>query len=189
MKKHRIAPPMLADIIQAALSVCDNKLFDQCSSCPKCEGPVSGYDIKRKQFAVIMDREQERSIEVRVKRYSCLRCKSVFFADQPFYPHTRVGSPVFDLCSAFSATMPYFQVASTLRQLGVIVDRWSVRNYAMKDYQTSTINVFGVMLPSSILSLSALEAGSADGLDIPATDILAACNFPSRKRPAFTHEE
>jgi hypothetical protein len=189
MKKYR-TPPMLNDIVQAGLAVCDDVLFDHCGPCPRCGGPVSGYDVKRKQFAILIDDDEKRVITVRVKRFYCRPCESVFFARQPFYPGTRLGSPVVDICNSFSDIMPYFRATAILGQMGVIVDRWSVRNYAASGYRpASTINMFGVRLPSSIMALSGLAAGAHDGKKIEASDILTACAFPSQRTIVVEPEE
>jgi hypothetical protein len=189
MKKYR-TPPMLTDIVQAGLAVCDDVLFDHSGPCPGCGGPVSGYDVKRKLFAVIVEEERKRTISVRVKRFYCRRCDTVFFPEQPFYPGTRLGSPVVDICNSFSDIMPYFRATAILGQMGVIVDRWSVRNYAASGYRpASTINMFGVRLPSSIMALSGLAAGANDGRRIEASEILSACAFPSRQKKVIQPEE
>jgi len=188
MKRYRV-PPMLADIVRAGLSVCDDVLFDQPGLCPDCGMAGSGYDSKKKQFAVILDEDEKRVISVRVKRFHCRNCDSVFFADQPFYSGTRLGSPVVDLCNAFSDIMPCFRATAILGQMGVIVDRWSVRNYATSGYRpVSTINMFGVRLPSSVMALSGLAAGVHEGKRVGESDILSACAFPSRRK-GTVHEE
>jgi len=182
MKKIR-TPPILADIVQAALAICDGVVFDQGGICPACTGPTTGYDIAQKQFAVVEDREGRRVIRVSVKRFSCRACGRVFFADQPFYPDTRIGSPVVDLCTAFSSTMPYYGVAAYLARMGVVIDRGSVRNYAVsRHYRVATLDMFGVRLPASIVSLSSLAARLPEGRSADPSDIVAACGFPSRKK-------
>ena len=181
---------MLTDIVQAGLSVCDNMLFDQPGQCPGCGGAGTGYDTRKKQFAVIVEDDAQRVISVRVKRFYCRSCDSVFFAEQPFYPGTRLGSPVVDICNAFADIMPYFRVTAILSQMGVIVDRWSVRNYAASGYRpVSTINMFGVRLPSSIMALSGLAAGIHEGKHIGESDVRSACAFPCRRKIAPDPEE
>ncbi len=53
--------------------------------------------------------------------------------------------------------MPVNRVARVLEGLGVLVDRGTVRNYAAMDFgPVPTTSIFGLTLPSSILSLSLL---------------------------------
>jgi len=188
MKKHRF-PPMLADVVMSALTACEGVLFDKSSSCPACNGAATGYDIRQKPFAFILDEDHKRTITIRVKRFSCRNCGTVFFADQPFYPGTRIGSPVVDLSSAFSGIMPCSRATSMLMQMGVIVDRWSIRNYTGKVQDPATMDMFGVRLPASIVSLSALAAGTGDGETLDPADILAACSYPSRHTGGLSIEE
>ena len=183
MKKRHI-PPLLSDLVQTTLTSCGGVLFDQCGACPHCGGELSGYDVKKKQFAIVMECEQKRAVFVLVKRFLCHQCGQVCLADQPFYPDTRIGSPVVDLCVTLGETMPYSGVSSYLAQMGVMVDRWSVRNYVKKNCRTiPSAHMFGIRVPLSIVSLSTLSVGKPEGGRIDAQAVFAACNFPSRTRP------
>lgn len=172
---------MLADIIQATLISCDGVLFDSCESCPACGGEVGGYDVKKKQFAVLVDGNEKNVIHVLVKRFRCRTCGQLCLADQPFYPDTRIGSPVVDLCITLGETMHFPRVSASLADMGVIVDRWSVRNYVQKNRTPIPgIDMFGFKIPLSIVSLSSLSMGMREGgIDAPA--ILAACGYPSKR--------
>jgi hypothetical protein len=184
MKKRRI-PPMLSDLMQMTLASCDGVLFDQCGACPHCGGELSGYDVKKKQFAIIMEGEQKRAVNVLVKRFLCRQCGQVCLADQPFYPDTRIGSPVVDLCVTLGETMPYARVSSCLAEMGIIVDRWSVRNYIQQnDRTTPAADMFGVRVPLSMVSLSSLAAGIPEGGRMDARALLVACGNPWVKETA-----
>jgi hypothetical protein len=183
LKKRRI-PPLLSDLAHTTLTSCDGVLFDQSEACPHCGGEISGYDVKKKQFAVVMEGEQKRPVYVLVKRFLCHRCGQISLADQPFYPDTRIGSPVVDLCVTLGETMPYSRVSSSLAEMGIMVDRWSVRNYGQKNRRTvPAVDMFGIRIPLSIVSLSTLAVGIPEGGRIDAAELLAACNFPSRSKP------
>jgi hypothetical protein len=182
MKKRRI-PPMLADIVQAALASCNGVLFDSCAACPACGGELARYDVKEKQFAILVDAEQKTVIHVRVRRFRCRSCRQICLADQPFYPDTRIGSPVVDLCITLGETMHFPRVASCLMDMGIMVDRWSVRNYVQKNTRTiPAIDMFGIRIPRSVVSLSSLAMGIREGSSIDAGEILAACGYPSEKK-------
>jgi len=182
MKKIRI-PPMISDLFQATLASCDGILFDSCEACPRCGGELSGYDVKSKQFAVIMEGEQTKVIHVLVKRFRCRSCKYVCLADQPFYPDTRIGSPVVDLCVTLGETMPFSRVSSSLAEMGIVVDRWSIRNYVQKNsVSVPSVEMFGIRVPKSVVSLSTLALGIRKGSSPDVPDLLAACGYPSKKQ-------
>ena len=180
MKKRYRIHPIFSDLIPTALSACDEILFDSCTSCPHCGGSLGRYDVKTKHFADIIDGTMTRTITTRIERFRCRECHSVIYADQPFYPNTRVGSPVVDLCVTLSARMPYACASTFLRQIGVAVDRWSVRNYSMKNIRSvSTTEQYGIVLPASIVSLAALASETTNGRSIEASEIIRACGNPS----------
>jgi len=175
---------MLSDLVQMTLMSCDGILFDQYEACPHCGGELSGYDVKKKQFAIVMEGERKRAVNVRVKRFLCHQCGLVCLADQPFYPDTRIGSPVVDLCITLGGTMPYSRVSSSLAEMGIIVDRWSVRNYVQKNNRTiPAVDMFGIRIPLSMGSLSTLSMGIVERSRIDGPAVLAACNYPSRIKP------
>jgi len=181
--KYRILP-ILADLIPAIFYACDGILFDNLTCCPRCGGNLTEYDIKTKQFAVVADGSSTRTITVRVKRFQCRECHAVVYAHQPFYPDTRIGSPVVDLCTAFASIMPYGNAATFLNKIGIIVDRWSVRNYAIKNTQEMvTMGVYGTVLPLSIVTLIVLTAEVRGEKPLNSCDVLAACGYPSIQNP------
>jgi hypothetical protein len=174
---------MLSDIIQTALFACDRVVFDSRTACPTCGSSLSGYDTKKKQFAVLLDEKGRHPVHVVVKRFACRECKKVIFADEPFYPGTRIGAPVVDLCVTLSGTMPFTRTAAYLAEAGVAVDRMSVRKFARYRFgDIPTADVFGVRLPISIISLSTLSARLGEGGCIEGAEALAACGFPSAHR-------
>ena len=185
MRKPRF-PPMVIDIIQTALLACDGIEFSDLAACPSCGGAVRGYDIRKKQFAAIIENDKKRIIYIRVKRFYCKSCNRHFDADEPFYPDTRIGSPVIDLCVTFAATIPFTRTATYLSLMGIIIDRGSVRNYANRDFgDIPTADMFGMRLPLSILSISSLAAIAGEGSGIIGAEVLAACGFPSAHRAAL----
>jgi hypothetical protein len=182
MRRPRI-PAMLGDIVQTAFSACDGMVFEEREACPGCGGAISGYDTKKKQFAILSQGSGSRPVHVFVKRFSCRICKKVCFADEPFYPGTRIGSPVVDLCVTLSGIMPYTRTAAYLEEMGIYIDRMSVRNFARRTFPPiPTADVFGIRLPMSVISLSTLAAGISEGGCIKGAEALAACGFPSAYR-------
>lgn len=184
MKPPRIHP-MLSTIVKVALTTVDGTIFSVRDKCPVCGGPLSGYDKKKKQYALMREDEQERKLYVFVKRFYCHTCHHVCYADEPFYPGTRVGSAVIDLVVLLSRTMPPNRVAAYLAALGVCVDRTTCRLYARKNLpEIQMMDLFGIRIPVSIFSLSTLAAQTGEGGTVPGAEILRACGFPSAYRAA-----
>jgi hypothetical protein len=126
-----------------------------------------------------------RRIHVFVKRFTCRDCHTICFADEPFYPDTRIGSPLVDLCLTLAVSMPFYHAMVFMNQLGIEIDRGTIRNYAKRPFpDIPTTNLFGILLPLSIISLSELSARIGEGGRIPGTEALAACGFPSAYRAA-----
>jgi hypothetical protein len=182
MKQLRI-PPLLVDIVQSGILACEGILFDSREACPACGGPLSGYDIRKKQFAVMLREGTPYPLHVFVKRFSCRRCGVICFADGPFYPGTRHGSPVVDLCRTLSMIIPFHRTTAYMAQMGIVVDRGTVRNYVYGSFpEITTTDLFGVRIPLSVVSLSSLTGG--EGSSIKGAEALAACGFPSAYRAA-----
>jgi len=183
MKAPRI-PPMLFTIVQAALVAVDGVTFAERPGCPSCGGPVSGYDIKKRVFAIIRENDRERTLHVTVKRFLCTRCGSIVNADEPFYPGTRMGSPVVDLCLTLATMMPANRTAAWLDAMDVIMDRTSCRNYVNRfPGPVPATALFGTSLPRSVIALSTLAAGAGSERGaVSGAEVLAACGFPSAHR-------
>jgi len=190
MKPPRI-PPILTDIVQAGISVCDGLTFSEHAECPACGGPLSGYDMKKKQFAHLLCDDKQKTVYVSVKRYYCRNCQRLCYADEPFYPDTRIGSIIIDLCIALSITIPPNRVPAYLAAMGIYVTRSSCRLYIRNNCNSyvrnnvryiETNNLFGIHLPHSIISLSALVTDPGEGSCVDVTEVLGACGFPSAQR-------
>ena len=183
--KQLLIPPLLIDIVQSGLSACEGIVFDNRDACPVCGGKLSGYDTKKKQFAVMREGNSRSPIYVFVKRFSCRQCHTVCLADEPFYPDTRIGSPVVDLCRTLGAGIPFNRTTAFMTHLGIVIERGTVRNYSQRSFpEIPTTDLFGIRLPLSIISLSGLTARTGEGSCIAGTEALAACGFPSAYRAA-----
>jgi len=185
MKPPRILP-MLGTIVQAGLTSVDGATFTELGACPACGGPVAGYDTKKKIFALMRDENGRRTITVTVRRFYCRACDRIFNADEPFYPGTRIGSPIIDLCLTLAETMPANRTATYLGAMGVLLDRTSCRLYVRDQARpVMSSDLFGIRLPLSIVSLSTLASRAGEGTPVSGAEILAACGFPSADRAAL----
>jgi hypothetical protein len=179
---------MLINVVQTAFQICDKTEYAVEGRCSSCGGALSGYDRRVKRFAVLRDDKGDHPIGVILHRAYCRDCGRILVPEEPFYPGTRVGSPVVDLCRTLSTTMPYGQVAGRLGQMGIKVDRWSVRSYCNLPFTPPpVIAAFGMHLPISVISLSALAAALGDTSRIHGEDVLAACNHPSLNQRRRLH--
>ena len=177
---------MLTSIVQAGLMAVDGASFSELGACPACGGPVSGYDTKNKIFALVRDGEGEHTLKITVKRFYCRTCDRIFNADEPFYPGTRTGSPVIDLCLTLAASMHANRTAAYLDAMGVLVDRTSCRIYIRDQArQIPANNLFGIMVPFSVISLSSLAGKKSKRAPVSGAEILAACGFPSADRASL----
>ncbi len=127
---------MLAALVQNGVMAVEGKHFSGVVPCPSCGGEVSGYDERERRFATIIDGDTTREVTVTVTRFQCRQCGEICSARAPFYPDTRLGSPIVDLCVTGAKELPCNQVAGILREFGLVVDRGTVRNYAGRDFGT-----------------------------------------------------
>lgn len=182
MKQHRI-PPLLADIVQSSILGFDRMVFDRKDRCPLCGGQLTGYDTRTRQFAVMLREGRPGPVQVFVKRFSCRECGSLCSAGEPFYPDTRSGAPVVDLCRTLAETMPFHRTAAYLSQMGIIVDRGTVRKYALQVLpEIPTTSLFGIRLPISVVSLASLAARAGEGSPVSGAETLIACGLPPAER-------
>ena len=176
-------------IVQTGILAVDGFKFTERAQCPACGDNLAPHDTKERQFAVLLTGGEERTLSVFVKRFHCRSCHQLSYADAPFYPETRIGSPIIDLCLALSMTMPVNRVAAYLDELGIIIDRTSCRLYVKKGREAvaniptclATNVLFGVHVPLSVVSLSTL-ATNPKVTGISGKDILDACGYPSLRK-------
>jgi len=185
--------PIVTTIVQSAISTVDGITFTGHSVCPSCGGPLTGYDTKRKQFAHLLIDNEETTLYVSVKRFSCTTCHKICYADEPFYPNTRIGSVIVDLCIALAMTIPVNRVPAYLAAMGIRMDRSSCRLYVphisschvrINARYLDIDDKFGIHLPLSVLSLSALANIRDLGSHIDESEVIEACDFPSAPRKA-----
>ena len=186
MRLHPL-PRVLTGIVRSALRVCDKTEYHVHGACRICQGPLSGYDRRSKRFVILYNDDGDYRIEVVLHRAYCRECGRIWTPAEPFYPGTRIGSPVVDLCRALSRAMSCGQVTARLGQMGIKVDRWSVRSYCSPPFLSPpTIPVFGMDIPISIISLSSLATSLDSSGHTRGDDILAACFYPTVQGIPYT---
>ncbi len=178
MRLKKISP-VLTGLVHTALRSCEGIRFHPGTTCPSCGGTLSGYDERRKRFAVLLEEDLPGPVHVIIQRSYCHDCGKITEPEEPFYPATRIGSPVVDLCRSLSMTMPCSRASAFLGKMGVLVDRWSVRHYTrMSLPEVPVMEVFGMQIPASIIALSTLPRRGSEPVDPDMDDVLRACNYP-----------
>ncbi len=170
-------PPMLAATIAMGISSLDGVLFKDVGSCPHCGGVPMPYDTKVKQYASLITPDGIREIQVKVRRFTCRSCGALIYADEPFYPDTRVGSVVIDLALSLSRAYTFSHTAVIMEALGLNLSRGSVRHYAQSDLPMPSVSsLYGMPMPDSIVSL--MGGGLTTG-SMRAESFLKASGYPS----------
>jgi hypothetical protein len=183
MRKVRI-PSMLSDIVTSAITAFDNATFTECAACPFCGGEVKAHDMRRKKFATVLEDGKRRQIHVFVKRFYCTDCGRLCYADSPFYPDTRIGIPVVDLCTTLIEKHPFHHAARILRSLNIVVDRGTLRNYARRnDFpHPEVIAMYGVEIPLSIFELSVCSFRGSERTSVPGAEFFGSDRLPPAQR-------
>jgi hypothetical protein len=179
MRRRLFIPPVIGDVVYQAVSGVSGVQFLDATSCPACSGLLISHDLKQRRFSTVQTPHGTGHIYVYVKRFHCRECGRLCYADAPFYDKSRFGSPLVDLCITLARSYTYSQTATILENIGIIIDRGTVRKTAlMYDHEVETVDFFGVFIPRSVLSLSALVMGSDTTKPVSGRDVLEACGFP-----------
>lgn len=172
-------PPMLIDTITCGIASIDKTLFADAGPCPHCGCRAGPYDTKEKNYATVSLGGELKKITVLIRRFKCTGCGTLVYANEPFYPDTRVGSVIVDLAISLSLVNTYSHAAEIIKAMGIEIDRGSVRKYALSPLPVPGITfMYGFPLPVSLFTLTGrsaiFKAGSANG-----AEVLAASGFPS----------
>jgi hypothetical protein len=184
MKRIAI-PPMLGDLIQTTLQAIEGVTFTDLPACPECGGSLRRHDRKEKRFARMLVGGQERDVHVLVDRFRCRSCGGFWYAREPFYEGVRFGIPVVDLSITLSQMHPYHRTGKILAALGLVVDRGTIRLYALRaQREVPATNIFGIPLPLSLFALSNLVSRRPKGSPVTGAEVLAALGLPPAHRAA-----
>jgi len=173
---------MLAHLIHGAVEEIDGATFTDLSACPHCGGSITAHDYREKRFAVLVGNGEDRTVHVYVRRFHCQRCGRLLYATAPFYPDTRLGAPVVDVCIALGRLMPASRAARVMEAMGLRVDRGSILNYARSDIgPVPVMDVFGIPLPVSFLRF-AIEGMGGQDMSIEGAELFGAGGLPPAYR-------
>lgn len=170
---------MLTATISMGIASVDGMLFKERGPCPHCGGRPMPYDTKTKHYATLVTRTGTKTISVHIRRYLCKDCGALLYAEEPFYPDTRMGSAVIDLALNLSRTNSYSHASAIMNALGIQMNRSSVRNYALSNLpMTGFSSLYGLPLPNSLIALLGKNFSGSE-----TTEILRASGYPSRYVP------
>jgi hypothetical protein len=106
----------------------------------------------------------------------------LLYAEEPFYPNTRIGSAILDLATALSLVNSFSHTTEIINAMGIDIDRGTVRKYALSDLPIPKINFFyGLPLPFSLFTIIGRTMNRKMGAAAGA-EILATSGFPSAYR-------
>lgn len=107
--------------------------YNEFRRCPYCKSnKCKKHNIIEKIFCKLIVGGKFADVKVHVQVYYCKKCKKTYLAKSPFYEGIMYCKPIVNLCLYFSAKNPYHRVESRLLEMGIQVDRDTVRNYSIK---------------------------------------------------------
>jgi hypothetical protein len=178
---------MVTELVFSAIVGMDGAVFSGLKRCAACGSAVKGHDMKRKRFATVMMEGKRRNIEVLVKRFRCTACGRLCYAESPFYPGVRFGSPVVDLCVANLDRFPFHHLSRILAAMQIIIDRGTIRNYAQRGFDpVPSMEMYGINMPISLLSLSEFAIRGSERSAVIRTETGLSGRLPTAER-TFLH--
>ena len=169
---------MLTATINMGLSALDGLLFKDLAKCPHCGGLPMPYDTKKKQYVTLIVGGEKRVISVNIRRFICHDCGQLIYAEEPFYPDTRMGSAIADLALCLSRTTSYSHAAAIMQAMGIDITRGTVRNYAMSSLPMPEVSMmYGLPMPFSFMSLM---GRGISAVHIKSEEVLKSSGYPSR---------
>ncbi len=172
-------PSLLMTTVLVGISSLDGTLFAAAKPCPLCGGKPQPYDTRKKLYVTLRTPMGQKRITVNIRRFKCKKCGNLIYAQEPFYPDTRLGSAIVDMAISLSRLHSYSHTAEIMKALGIEIDRGSVRNYALSDLAIPQANfLYGMQLPNSFISLMTKEISGPKG-SISSQEILASSGYPA----------
>ena len=130
---NKLTPSILYCPIIEHLSSFEGDLFDEPINCPFCNSSnCKKHKIEKKLFCKLIGSNGFKDVYIFVQVFYCKDCHKTFLAKSPFYRGILYCKPIVDLCLYFTAKNPYHRVEKILLELGIQIDRDSIRNYAIK---------------------------------------------------------
>lgn len=135
-------PSLLITTVMVGISSLEGTLFATAKPCPLCGGKPQPYDTKKKLYVILKTPTGRKKIMVNIRRFKCKKCGNLIYAEEPFYPDTRLGSAIVDMAISLARLHSYSHTAEIMKALGIEIDRGSVRNYALSNLPIPPANFF-----------------------------------------------
>jgi len=156
-KINKLTPKLLYRPVQQYLQEFEEDFYDKPRKCPGCSSNNrKKHSVEEKLFCKIIVNNKFKDIYVYAKRFQCKDCGRTYLAKSPFYDKVMYCQPVVDLCLYLSAKNPYHRVEKILLELGIQVDRDTIRNYAVK-FEGKIKNYAGMKLFDKVAGINLLK--------------------------------
>ena len=155
--KPNLIPPMVTELVYTACTGVEGAIFTGIPVCHVCGGDGKVHDTIKRRFSRVIAGGTIKDINILVRRFICSKCGHLIVSPAPFYEKTRFGAPVVDLCLTIARNHPYYQTARILEQMGIIIDRGTVRNLVLHHNHAVEAGFFiNLLIPVSVINLSSL---------------------------------
>jgi hypothetical protein len=157
-KLPRLASSVLVSmIIDGIKRLYGDKLYDEPKPCPKCGS--EDYIRKGKQsrlFCRLITYKGPEEVYVYLKQYKCKRCNHKYASNGPFYPSIAYGAPIVDIVLHLAATNPYNKVEILLMEMGIQVDRDTVKRWVIL-FKRRVIKAAGIWVNKKPLGVNMIR--------------------------------
>ena len=132
-KVNKLTPEIMYKPITQFLLSFMGIFYNEFRRCPHCKSTnCKKHNIIEKIFCKLIINGKFVDVLVHVQVYYCKKCRKTYLAKSPFYEGVMYCKPIVNLCLYFSAKNPYNRTEGKLLEMGIQVDRDTVRNYAIK---------------------------------------------------------
>ena len=130
---NKLTPEVLyKPTIQFLLSFMGS-FYSEFRRCPHCNSKdCKKHNVIDKIFCKLIVNGKFIDVKIFVQIYYCKKCKKTYFAKSPFYEGTMYCKSIINLCLYLTSRNPYHRVENRLIEMGIQVDRDTIRNYAIK---------------------------------------------------------
>lgn len=155
---NRLTPYLLKQPIVDALLAFQGDFYGEVRPCPHCGAEnCKKHTIIEKRFCTLIVNGNFKHVNVFVQVSYCKTCHKTYFAKSPFYKKMMYCKPVVDLCLFYAAKNPFHRVERILLELGIQIDRDTIRNYVIKFgdkcKKYAGINVFDIPVGINFLKI------------------------------------
>lgn len=197
-KIKSLGSDLLDDAVRMKLRWYHGTRLDESRPCPDCgEENYRKHDFEDRIFAILITEDGFEEVKIEHRRFWCKTCEQTFSTDlsSHFYEDCMYGKPIVNLCLKLAGDMGPTMVEKKLQQIGIQVDRDTVRRYVKlfgdNFAEQHGITVAGEPLAQNVLaalfdveSVEGLKEEYADELEEAGLTELTGCadeTYPVKK--------